>query len=80
MLIRRVKLDLILVFQWPWFKKFGKRSAKSGGFDYSDLLDTPEGLEIDYFNGQFYIDYSMSAFENVIKWLPATADCDGNGK
>lgn len=37
------------------------------GFSYKDLLNTDEGKMIDYFNGQFYSDYSESAFTQVVK-------------
>ena len=38
-----------------------------GGFVYKELLKTPQGKLIDYFNGQFYINYSFEAFELCIK-------------
>jgi hypothetical protein len=43
-----------------------------GGFIYKDLLQSPEGKLIDYFNGQFYEDYSEEAYQAVIKngYLP----------
>ena len=38
-----------------------------GGFIYKDLYNSPEGKLIDYFNGQFYVDYSENAYSQVIK-------------
>ena len=37
-----------------------------GGFKYRDLLNSPEGKLINYFNGQFYADYSLKAYNKVI--------------
>lgn len=37
-----------------------------GGFMYKDLYNSPEGAYIDYFNGQFYQDFSVGAYNNVI--------------
>lgn len=38
-----------------------------GGFIYKELLKTPYGKQIDYFNGQFYTNYSFEEFELCIK-------------
>lgn len=38
-----------------------------GGFVYKDLYCSPEGAYIDYFNGQFYSDFTEDAYEQVIK-------------
>ena len=37
-----------------------------GGFVYKDLLNSPEGALISYFNGQFYTNYSAESYNNVI--------------
>ena len=37
-----------------------------GGFSYKELYNSPEGKYIDYFNGQFYGDYTLQAYENII--------------
>lgn len=37
-----------------------------GGFTYKDLLQSPEGKLIDYFNVQFYSDYSCEAFDRIV--------------
>lgn len=38
-----------------------------GGFSYKDLLKSKEGYMIDYFNGQFYNDYSEDSYNQVIE-------------
>ena len=38
-----------------------------GGFIYKDLWLSPEGSLIDYFNGQFYGDFSLESFETCVK-------------
>ena len=38
-----------------------------GGFVYKDLLNCKEGEFIDYFNGQFYSDYSIDSYNSVIQ-------------
>ena len=37
-----------------------------GGFIYKNLLNSPEGKYINYFNGQFYSDYSLDSYNKVI--------------
>lgn len=37
-----------------------------GGFIYKDLYTSPEGRHITYFNGQFYNDFSESAYHQVV--------------
>ena len=37
-----------------------------GGFSYKELYNSNEGKYIDYFNGQFYGDYTLRAYENII--------------
>ena len=37
-----------------------------GGFIYKDLMNSNEGKYIDYLNGQYYIDYSLDAYEKTI--------------
>jgi hypothetical protein len=37
-----------------------------GGFSYKDLFLSPEGALIDYFNTQFYNDFSVDAFQRVV--------------
>ena len=38
-----------------------------GGFIYKDLYKSTEGSLIHYFNGQFYFDYSIEAYDECIK-------------
>ena len=38
-----------------------------GGFSYKELYNSPEGKLIDYFNGQFYSDYSETALSRCIQ-------------
>ena len=38
-----------------------------GGFIYKKLLETDEGKTINYINGQFYGDYSLEAYDTVVK-------------
>ena len=38
-----------------------------GGFVYKDLLKTSEGHRINYFNGQFYNDFSLKSYQSVIR-------------
>ena len=38
-----------------------------GGFIYKDLMNTNEGKLIDWFNGQFYFQYSKDMFEQCVK-------------
>lgn len=38
-----------------------------GGFVYKDLFNSPEGQYITYFNGQFYVDYSVNAYDQCIQ-------------
>ena len=43
-----------------------------GGWSYKDLIQSPEGKCIDYFNVQFYSDFSFTAYQNIVKngYLP----------
>ena len=38
-----------------------------GGFKYKELIQTPEGKRINWFNGQFYYDFSLSMYTKAIK-------------
>lgn len=42
-------------------------SPGMGGFIYKDLFNSKEGKRIDYFNVQFYMDYSFSAFNQIVE-------------
>ena len=43
-----------------------------GGFSYKDLIQSPEGKCIDYFNVQFYSDFTFNAYEQIVSngYLP----------
>ena len=43
-----------------------------GGFSYKELLQSPEGKCIDYFNVQFYSDFTFNAYETIVNngYLP----------
>ena len=74
-LIRSLKTDFgnsITISMAPVQSSLEEDSPGMGGFVYKDLLRSPEGKLIDYFNVQFYSDFSFNAFENVIKneYLP----------
>ena len=38
-----------------------------GGFKYKDLLDTPEGKQIDYLNCQFYGNFDFYTYKKIIE-------------
>ena len=38
-----------------------------GNFSYKDLLRSPEGQRINYFNGQFYGDFNISSYDAAIQ-------------
>jgi len=38
-----------------------------GGFSYKDLLNSPEGSYIDYFNCQAYYNYSLKTLDSIVK-------------
>ena len=37
-----------------------------GGFVYKKLYNSPQGQRINYFNGQFYDDYSSDAYIQIV--------------
>lgn len=69
MLINRIKKDFgkeFIISLAPVQSSLEYDYNGLGGFIYKDLLNSPEGKLIDYFNGQFYYDYSLSAYNKVI--------------
>jgi chitinase len=69
-LIYHLKHDFgasFLVSMAPVQSSLQSNGPGMGGFSYKDLLNTDEGKMIDYYNGQFYSDYSETAFSQVIK-------------
>ena len=47
--------------------QYSLQTDTQGGFVYKDLLNSPEGELIDYFNGQFYGDYSIESYNSIIQ-------------
>ena len=37
-----------------------------GGFSYKELMQSPEGKYIDYFNVQFYSDFSLNSYQKIV--------------
>lgn len=69
-LMRQIKLDFgtrLSISMAPVQSSLQTDDPGLGGFIYKELLQSPEGSLIDYFNGQFYSDYSLNAYESVIK-------------
>lgn len=69
MLIRRIRQDYpeYIISMAPVQRSLQTNLVGLGGFIYKDLWNSPEGQLIDYFNCQFYDDYSMRSFEECIK-------------
>ena len=69
LLIRRLKEDFqnnLSISMAPIQSSLETDEPGMGGFVYKDLLQSPEGKLVDYFNVQFYSDFSFKAYENVI--------------
>jgi chitinase len=70
MLIRKLKEDFgkdFIITMAPIQMSLQEDNIGMGGFIYKDLYNSPEGEMIDYFNGQFYMDYSENAYTQVIE-------------
>ena len=68
-LINRIRNDFgkdFIISMAPIQSSLEYDSKGMGGFIYKDLLNSPEGDLIDYFNGQFYSDYSLYAYDKVV--------------
>jgi len=68
-LIKQLKEDFgdeLTISMAPVQSSLEQDQSGMGGFIYKDLLNSPEGKFIDYFNGQFYSDYSCAAYERVV--------------
>jgi len=68
-LIRRFKADFgsdFSISMAPMQYSLQTDEKGMGDFSYKTLFDSPEGKLIDYFNGQFYIDYSAPAYEDAV--------------
>ena len=68
-LIRQIKSDFpdFTIAMAPIQSSLQNDVPGMGGFCYKDLYHSPEGQMIDYFNGQFYTDYSVTAYTQVIE-------------
>ena len=75
MLMSRIKEDFgnsLTLSMAPIQSSLEADEPGMGGFVYKDLLQSPEGKLIDYFNVQFYSDYSCDAFDRIVNngYLP----------
>lgn len=69
MLINRITKDFgenFIISLAPIQSSLEYDSPGLGGFIYKNLLNSPEGKYINYFNGQFYSDYSLDSYNKVI--------------
>ena len=69
MLINQVDKDFgndFIISMAPIQSSLEQDEPGMGGFVYKDLYKTKEGQRINYFNGQFYDDYSENAYQNVV--------------
>jgi len=70
MLMRQIKTDFpskdFIITMAPLGSSLQYDSPGMGGFVYKDLYTSPEGEYIEYFNGQFYMDYSSMAYNSCI--------------
>lgn len=70
MLIRDLKKDFgdaFTISMAPVQSSLQSDNPGMGGFCYKDLYNSDVGSFIDYFNGQFYIDYSVEAYDSCVK-------------
>ena len=69
-LIQRIDQDFgknFIISLAPIQQALEKNTPGLGGFSYWDLYNSSVGKRIDYFNGQFYINYNIESYQNVIK-------------
>ncbi len=69
MLIRQIKSDFpsFTISMAPIQSSLEEDVQGMGGFCYKDLLKSPEGSLIDYFNGQFYSSYTKESYDDCIE-------------
>jgi len=70
MLINRLNKDFgsdFIITMAPIQNSLQTDEPGMGGFVYKDLWNSPEGRRIAYFNGQFYGDFSVSAYKQCIE-------------
>lgn len=67
-LITDIKHDFpdFIISMAPIQQSLQSDTAGMGGFIYKDLYKSPAGQYIDYFNGQFYADFSSTAYDQVV--------------
>ena len=69
-LIRQIKNDFgndFIIAMAPVQSSLQNDIIGMGGFIYKDLYDSEEGKSIEYFNGQFYYDYSETSYTEAIE-------------
>lgn len=69
MLIKKIKEDFgsdFIITLAPIQSSLQKDNPGMGGFIYKDLYNSDEGKMIEYFNGQFYFNYSEETYTEVI--------------
>ena len=69
MLINKINSDFgneFIISMAPVQSSLQDNNPGLGGFVYKDLYNSKEGLLIDYFNTQFYFDYSLESFTDII--------------
>ena len=70
LLIKRIREDFgenFIISTAPIQSSLENDTPGMGGFIYKDLFNTEEGKTINYINGQFYGDYSLEAYDMVVK-------------
>jgi len=70
MLINRINNDFgnkFLITMAPIQNSLENDTPGMGGFIYKELYNSKEGKLINYFNGQFYSDFSFESYNNVIE-------------
>lgn len=69
MLIKRLDKDFgkdFIISMAPVSYALKTDNPGLGNFSYKELYRTPEGQRINYFNGQFYGDYTQESYDTVI--------------
>ena len=69
MLIKKIKEDFgqdFIITMAPIQSSLQEDNPGMGGFIYKDLYNSDEGKMIEYFNGQFYFNYSEESYTETI--------------
>jgi len=69
MLINRINKDFgadFIISMAPLGSSLGQNYPGMGGFVYKNLYNSDEGKRINYFNGQFYTNYSVCSYTQAI--------------